>query len=128
VDILDKIILPKMEFQTCHGLLPEEKTTSQKFLVRVEMELDLTGAALSDDINETLDYRLIYQCVAGIMNGRPVNLLETLAIRIINELLGLDNRIAAVNVYIEKANALLAEGVSLPAAVSIYRTRTGRNN
>ncbi|BAS29342.1 dihydroneopterin aldolase [Limnochorda pilosa] len=80
---MDRILLQGMRFHGYHGVLPEERERGQTFEVDLELELDLTWPRASDRIEETVDYRLLYDMVREIMEGPPVHLLEHLAERIL---------------------------------------------
>jgi dihydroneopterin aldolase len=83
----DSITLSRMRFNACHGALPREKTQPQPWEVSVTLELPLHEAGRSDDLTRTIDYRRIHDAVRGVMEGAPVNLAETLAHRIADDLL-----------------------------------------
>jgi len=75
-----------MTFAACHGVHPGEKTTPQRFEVDVEIIRDLSAAARSDQIEDTVDYSRILESVRTVMEGCPRNLLERLAGDIIEQL------------------------------------------
>jgi dihydroneopterin aldolase len=62
-----------------HGVLPEERTTGQRFLVDAVLGLDTRAAAAGDDLAATVDYGVLAQRLAAVVEGEPVRLLETLA-------------------------------------------------
>ena len=59
----DKICLPEMRFRAKHGVLASEHEVQQDFTVSLTVVLDLSAAGASDDLNDTLDYRGLYQAV-----------------------------------------------------------------
>ena len=48
----DRILLTGMTFYGYHGVRTPEKELGQRFVVDLEMELDLSAAGLSDDLND----------------------------------------------------------------------------
>lgn len=80
--ISDRIILKGMEFYAYHGVLKEEQQLGQRFMVDVEMLLDVRPAAAADDLNLTVNYARVYDLVADVMRGKSCCLLETLAEKI----------------------------------------------
>ena len=52
----DRIDLTGIEVWARHGVLPEEKTRDQPFVVDVGVFLDTAQAAASDDLEDTVDY------------------------------------------------------------------------
>ena len=76
------IELEGMEFKAYHGVLEQEKVRGNEFVVDFRGELDLSAAAESDNLNDTLNYADIYEIVAYEMSI-PSELLENVAGRIL---------------------------------------------
>ncbi len=102
----DHVLLSGMRFRAHHGVLAEERTQGQDFLVDVDLEADLRGAGQSDDLDRTIDYRRVYGIVKDVMLGTPQNLVETLAETIATKILALD-RVSAVTVRVCKPQVKL---------------------
>ncbi|MDD2510449.1 MAG: dihydroneopterin aldolase [Syntrophomonas sp.] len=102
---MDKIIARGLEFQACHGLLPAEKETPQKFLVDLDLFLNLRAAAESDDLALTVDYDKVFHLVENIVEKQSYNLLETLAEKIAATLLDSFAALQAVEVQVSKPDA-----------------------
>jgi dihydroneopterin aldolase len=60
-----------------HGVLEEEHREGRTFLYDVWLEV--SDAALSDRIEDAVDYRDVAACVREISDGRRFHLLEALA-------------------------------------------------
>jgi 7,8-dihydroneopterin aldolase/epimerase/oxygenase len=69
--------LDSLEVFGRHGVLEEERREGQIFLYDVRLEVP--DAALSDRIEEAVDYWLVAECVREISDSREFNLLEALA-------------------------------------------------
>ena len=69
-----------------HGVRDEEKTLTQPFEVDVEVKRDLSCAAKSDKLEDTLDYSLVVSVVNDVMNGEQCHLIERLAGLILDRL------------------------------------------
>jgi dihydroneopterin aldolase len=67
-----------------HGVLPEERA-GQTFLYDVEVET--SDGALSDRIEDAVDYREVAEIVRVVSEGNRFNLLEALAAAIADVLL-----------------------------------------
>ncbi len=109
-----------MSFQGRHGVRPEERAQAQEFRVDIRVEADLTDAARTDRLEDTVDYRQLRSAVQEVIEGEPRKLLESLAGEIADRILTLP-RAQSVLVRIAKRPASM-----LPieaAAVRIYRTR-----
>lgn len=76
-----RIELNGMQFHAYHGCLPEEKAKGNDFVVDLSFTCDITAAATSDRLEDTVDYSTVYDIVAAEM-GNPSNLLENVAWRI----------------------------------------------
>jgi dihydroneopterin aldolase len=71
--------------QGFHGALPEERERGQRFLF--DVWLAVPDAALSDRLEDAIDYRDVALAVREISNRRSYHLLEALAAGIADELL-----------------------------------------
>jgi 7,8-dihydroneopterin aldolase/epimerase/oxygenase len=60
-----------------HGVLEEERRDGQTFLY--DIELHVSDAALSDRVEDSVDYRDVAACVREVSDGRYFHLLEALA-------------------------------------------------
>jgi dihydroneopterin aldolase len=84
-----------------HGVLPEEQSRPQPFEVEVEMEVDLTKAGASDDLEDTVDYAAVSEAISRVVKSERYQLLERLAARI-GEVCRTDERVQAVTVTVRK--------------------------
>ncbi len=117
----DRIVITGIEAFAHHGVLPHERMIGQRFLADVAMEVDLSRAGQSDELQDTIDYGLVATSVRNVMQGGPFNLVEALAEKIA-EVVFLDPRVTAVDIVVHKPGA----PISLPfgdVRVEIRRTR-----
>jgi FolB domain-containing protein len=84
-----------------HGVHEREKTNSQPFNFTVELTLDSSRAAVSDDLADTLNYTELRQTIINIAQNNSFNLLERLAQEIADQLLQ-DRRVQKVMITIDK--------------------------
>lgn len=118
---LDKLILAGLRFYGYHGVYPEEKKLGQWFEVDLEIRGDLHQGAISDQLQDTLNYGEIYRLVKKIVEGPSVNLIEHLAHLIIEEILPL-SLVEEVKVRVKKEQAPLGGPLSF-AAVEMKRVK-----
>jgi 7,8-dihydroneopterin aldolase/epimerase/oxygenase len=116
----DKIILEGMVFYAYHGVLPEEKSLGQRFIVDVIMVTDLAAAAETDDLTKTINYSQAYQAVREIVEGPPKNLLEAVAGDVAARLLH-DFPVQEVTVRIAKPSAPIKGATTVTPAIEITR-------
>ena len=60
-----------------HGVLEEERRDGQPFLYDIRLEVG--DGALSDRIEDAVDYREVADCVREVSDARQFNLIEALA-------------------------------------------------
>lgn len=97
--------LNDLEFMACHGVLAEEKVTPQKFVVDVKVETDLvTESALTDNIDDALNYVGIYELITQVMTKEQYDLIETIAMRISQEIVNNYEDVVSVDVKVTKVN------------------------
>lgn len=89
-----------------HGVYPLERSNGQEFSVDLTMEVDIRQAAATDDLYYTVDYSQVALEVSKILQGTPVNLLESLAETIARKVLSYP-LVAAVSVQVHKPQAPL---------------------
>ncbi len=83
----DRILLHGIQFYGYHGVHDEERRLGQRFLVDVELRLDVSTAAAADDVSAAIDYSQVHAVVLEIGTQQQFKLLETLATRIASALL-----------------------------------------
>lgn len=76
-----------MAFYAHHGVLGEEKQIGQRFLVDIDLYLDLAAAGETDRLEDTVNYGEVYKLVRCVTEGHTYALIEKLAGEINRELL-----------------------------------------
>lgn len=79
------ILLEDIVFFARHGVLEQETVTGNSFVVNIKIETDLSEAAKSDNISDTVNYAEVYEVIKKEMDI-PSQLLEHVAGRIIRSL------------------------------------------
>ena len=67
-----------------HGVLDFERRDGQDFVIDADLELGTQGPAATDNVADTVDYGELAEALAAVVAGEPVNLLETLAQRLVD--------------------------------------------
>ena len=117
----DRIELHGLRVRGNHGVLAEERRDGQLFGVDVIVETDVSAAAATDDLAQTVDYSTLARQVAAIVSGPPVDLLETLAVRLADACLAHPG-VTAVEIAVHKPQAPLG----LPFDDVVVRVRRTR--
>jgi dihydroneopterin aldolase len=100
-----RIHLKNMAFYGYHGHHPEENALGQRFQVDLILTSDATEAAATDSLGATVDYVRVYDLCRKVVEQERVKLLETLAGRIIDAILGACPRVERVEILIKKPAA-----------------------
>jgi dihydroneopterin aldolase len=86
--LIDKIYVNQMKFYGYHGVFPEETKLGQRFLVDLMVELDLSKAGKSDDLTQSVNYADLYNTCKKVVEEETYKLVETVAERIAENILG----------------------------------------
>lgn len=117
----DAIHLRGLEFYAYHGVLPEENTLGQKFIVDLDIFLRLEPAGKSDQVEDTVNYAEVYSIIQKCMLGEHVNLLERLAEEIASQVLT-GFSCLAVRLEIHKPQAPVP-GIFRDISIEIWRKK-----
>lgn len=120
----DRILLGGMVFYGYHGVLPAERELGQRFVVDIKLECNLRPAGLSDDLTKTVDYGEVHGKTREIVEGEPVNLIETVAERISASILEEHQLVETIRVKVTKPDVRLEDTVLEGSAVEILRHRS----
>ena len=118
----DRIVLKGMQFYGFHGVNPEERVMGQPYLVDLVAELDLSQAGRTDRLADTVSYTHLYRQVKEVLEGQPLDLLESLAQAVADRVLE-EGQVAAVEVIVKKPHPPIKGSVIDYAAVEIRRAR-----
>lgn len=118
----DVIALRGLAVEACHGVLPQEKTTRQPFLIDIDLEVDLSRAGASDDLADTVSYAEVAHRAVAVLAGDPVDLIEHLAERVAGACLATSGLVESVAVTVHKPQA----PIGLPFADVAVTRRVAR--
>jgi dihydroneopterin aldolase len=98
----DRIEVRGLRVMGVHGVLPREREAAQPFSLDLDVWLEVTDAAHSDDLADTVDYGALVARAAALVEQRSFSLLERLAGVVADDLLAADGRIDGVEVTVRK--------------------------
>jgi dihydroneopterin aldolase len=76
---MDKIFIHALKSEAIIGIYDWERQVRQTVLVDVEISADIRKAALTDSIEDTLNYKRVAKRVLAFLEGSQFHLVETLA-------------------------------------------------
>jgi len=101
---VDTISLLGMRVFAYHGVLDEEKSAGQEFVIDVTIHADLSSAASSDDLTDSIDYGTLAAAIHDRVSSERWNLIERVAERVA-DLVMEDERVAGVEIRVHKPAA-----------------------
>lgn len=97
------IFVNDIQLHAYHGVMPQEQLTGNDYLVSVSAQYPINKAIITDDVQHTLNYAMVYDIVKEEM-GISSKLVEHVAGRIAQHLMKQFTDISAVQVRITKLN------------------------
>lgn len=116
------IRIKKATFYGYHGVRSEEQSVGGKFEADVDIYTDFSEAAKKDSLSETIDYHKVYSFMYHLALEQKYYLIESLAVKIANELLMKFPDIHKVAVRVRKNNPPLG-GVVDCVEVEVIKER-----
>ena len=101
-----KITIPALTLAVSLGVHSWEKTAPRDVTLRLEMEYDASQAALSDNVQDALDYAELENSIEQQAKSRHFDLLESLVDSIAAQLMKDYDVLFAITVEAEKKGAL----------------------
>ena len=79
---MDKIFLHELKIETIIGIWEWERKIRQTIVIDLEMSADIAKAAATDDVADTLNYKLVAKRLQAFVGESSFQLVETLAERV----------------------------------------------
>ena len=102
---MDKIFINDLQVETVIGIFDWEREIKQTISINLEMEFDISKAAQSDDINDSLDYKKVSKRIISLCEKADSYLVENLIEKIAQAVLK-EFPVSKVTVSLEKPGAL----------------------
>jgi 7,8-dihydroneopterin aldolase/epimerase/oxygenase len=116
---MDKIFIHALKTEAIIGIFDWERQVKQTVIVDIEIGVDVAKAALSDSIDDTLNYKRVAKRVLAFVEASQFHLVETLAEHVAMLILE-DFGIAWVRLSLSKPGAIRS---SRDVGVTIERGR-----
>lgn len=115
------IRVEQMEFYSYHGHYKEERIVGNRFIVDLTMETDCKKAAMSDELEDALDYQKAYEVIKEEMKEKSY-LLEHIASRILDALFAHFPELDKAYVKVSKMNPPMGGKINA-VSVTLQRQR-----
>ena len=117
---MDQVFIRDLSLRGKHGVYDWEWEKEQEFIFDIVAEVDISKAAQSDNLDDTVCWTVMHDIAKKVIDGPIIYLIERIASTVADQILAADARIERISVTIRK-NEILQNGVP---GVSIVRTRT----
>jgi len=118
----DRIFITGLVLHAYHGVMPYEGKVGQTFTIDLELDIDLSAAARSDKVADTVSYDKVVECVSAAFVTQKYRLIEAAAGKVADAVLAAFSRVQAVKVTIHKPHAPIAATFS-DVGVTLVRSR-----
>jgi 7,8-dihydroneopterin aldolase/epimerase/oxygenase len=117
---MDKIFIHALKTETIVGIFDWERQVKQTVIMDIEFSADIRKAALSDSIDDTLNYKGVAKRVLAFVEESTFHLVETLAEHIAMLILE-EFGVSWVSIALSKPGAIRS---SRDVGVKLERTRS----
>ena len=118
----DRVFIHGLSLHAYHGVMAHEAKVGQTFTLDLELEIDLSAAARSDKVVDTVSYDKVVDCVSEAFRAQRFRLIEAAVGRVADAVLAAFSRVTSVRVTIHKPHAPIAATFS-DVGVTLLRTR-----
>lgn len=102
---MDRISLYGISATGYHGVFDHEKRDGQKFIIDVVLHVDITRAAASDNVLDTVHYGEVSELVVEQIKAGPWDLIEKLGSEIAEAILAAYPTVLEIDVVVHKPQA-----------------------
>jgi 7,8-dihydroneopterin aldolase/epimerase/oxygenase len=120
----DRIFIRGLALHAYHGVMPHEAKVGQTFTLDLELDIDLSPAARSDKVADTVSYEKVVECTSGAFSGQRFRLIEAAAGRVADAVLAAFPTVRSIRVTIHKPHAPIAATFD-DVGVTLTRSRHG---
>ena len=118
----DSIFVKGLTLHAYHGVMSHEAKVGQTFSIDLELDIDLSEAARSDKVADTVSYDQVVTRATEAFLGHRFRLIEAAAGRVADAILAGFPRVRSVAVTIHKPHAPIAATFT-DVGVRLVRTR-----
>ena len=121
----DRIFITGLALHAYHGVMPHEAKVGQTFSLDIVLDIDLSAAARSDKVTDTVSYDKVVACASKSFLRQRFRLIESAGGSVADAVLAEFPRVLSATVTIHKPHAPIAATFS-DVGVILTRTRHGK--
>ncbi len=118
----DRIFIRGLALHAYHGVMPHEGKVGQTFTIDLDLDIDLSDAAHSDKVKDTVSYADVAQCAEKAFTRQRFRLIEAAGGAIADAVLAAFPRVLTIAVTIHKPHAPIAATFS-DVGITLTRSR-----
>ena len=118
----DRIFIKGLSLHAYHGVMAHEAKVGQSFTIDLDLDIDLSDAAHSDKVRDTVSYAEVAACAGEAFSSKRFRLNEAAAGSVADAILASFPRVRTVAVTIHKPHAPIAATFS-DVGVTLVRGR-----
>jgi len=123
----DRIFIHGLSLHAYHGVMAHEAKVGQTFTLDLELQIDLSAAARTDKVVDTVSYDKVVACAEKAFVAQRFRLIEAAAGRVADAILAGFAAASAVRVTIHKPHAPIA-ATFVDVGVTLVRNRQDRKS
>jgi dihydroneopterin aldolase len=120
----DMVFVTGLVIHAHHGVMEHEAKVGQRFVLDLELSIDLESAARSDKLVDTVSYSAIVETASRAFTAQSYRLVETAAGAVADALLAGFGRVTSIRVTVRKPHAPIA-AIFADVGVTLVRRRQG---
>jgi dihydroneopterin aldolase len=120
----DRIFITGLLIHAHHGVMEHEEKVGQRFVIDLELSIDLGDASRSDKLADTVSYSAIVDTAAKAFGARSYRLVEAAAGGVADAILSTFPAVSDVRVTVHKPHAPIA-AIFGDVGVMLTRSRRG---
>jgi dihydroneopterin aldolase len=118
----DRIFIKGLSLHAFHGVMAYEAKVGQTFTIDLDLDIDLSDAAHSDKVNDTVSYAHVATCASEAFCSQRFRLIEAAASRVADAILAAFPRVRLVDRHRDRTHAPIAATFS-DVGVTLVRDR-----
>ncbi len=120
----DTIFINGLVLHAYHGVMPHESKVGQPFILDLVLDIELSQAAKSDKVADTISYDQVVGTASEAFQARRYKLIEAAGAAVGDAILAIYPRVTQIRVTVRKPHAPVA-AVFDDVGVTLVRARHG---